>query len=255
MLAKLARVLGIRRRVVVDGVRYTERGPSRRGALGRGASGRGAEWEVRFPSGEAMLIHPGVGRVFHDLDPTAALPPHRLLADRVRPGRRVLDAWCGTGAGAGALLRMAGPSGAVVALGGDEESVEYARRRYPAENAAFELGGLEALEGEVEGAFDAVVAARGLLSGSDDAARAGELWRLVAPGGTLLVECPAGAAGVTATVDLIASVTGERPERIDGTGGEHACVLVTRPEGIDIGPGPDEDEEAEPPDDEWRFTG
>ncbi len=196
LLSKLARVVGVRRRVVVDGVKYTERSPRKVRPEGGGKKLLVARWEVRFPSGEAMLIHPVDGegesasawRIYEDLLPEGSPSPavHRLLGARVRPGMRAFDAACGTGAGAAWLGTQVGPSGGVVAAGADTESVQYAQRRYGAPHIGFEAGGVETLMGEMPGAFDVVVAARGL--GAIDRATAAELWRVVAPGGVLLVE-------------------------------------------------------------------
>lgn len=196
LLSKLARVVGVRRRVLVDGVKYTERSPKKVRPEGGLKKVPVARWEVRFPSGEAMLIHPVGGegeggsawRVYEDLLPEGSPSPsvHRLLGARVRPGMRAFDAACGTGAGAAWLGSQVGPSGGVVATGGDAESVQYAQRRYGAAHIGFEAGGVETLLGEMPGAFDIVVAARGL--GALDRATAAELWRVVAPGGVLLVE-------------------------------------------------------------------
>ncbi len=196
LLSKLARVVGVRRRVVVDGVKYTERSPKKVRPEGGGKRVLVARWEVRFASGEAMLIHPadgevsacGAWRVYEDLLPEGSPSGsvHRLLGARVRPGMRAFDAACGTGAGAAWLGAQVGPSGGVVAAGTDTESVQYAQRRYGAAHIGFEAGGVETLMGEMPGAFDVVVAGRGV--GAIDRAMAAELWRVVAPGGLLLVE-------------------------------------------------------------------
>ncbi|MEM1185082.1 MAG: methyltransferase domain-containing protein [Planctomycetota bacterium] len=251
LLAKLARVVGVRRRIVVEGVRYTERSPRRPSEN----DALQPTWEVRFPSGEAMLIHPSERRVFPDLDPTALRPTHRLLRGRVRPGMRVLDASCGTGAGADLLADWVGPSGAVVALGQDEQAVEYARRRYPAPFAAFELGGIETLSGEVAGAFHAVVAPRPVIRGvaaerDADQQRLAELWRVVAPSGSLLVELDAPSPNDT-TQDLVTDVCGVPFENAAGPSDPHAALLMTRPGE----PDPEPDFEEGPRPDDWRHTG
>jgi SAM-dependent methyltransferase len=184
--AKLARVLGLRQRRVVDGVKYTERVPSRP----HGRKPRPACWEVRFPSGEAMLIHPTEDRVFADLLPGGVTPVHALLGDRITPGVRVLDMGCGTGTGAAWLADRVGPSGGVVAVDADSESIAYARRRFPSAHLGFESGGVETLAGEMPGAFHAAVLPRrgAVLPGYERAIE--ECWRVVEPGGVLVVELP-----------------------------------------------------------------
>ncbi|MEM7756483.1 MAG: methyltransferase domain-containing protein [Planctomycetota bacterium] len=252
VFAKLARVVGVRRRIVVDGVRYTERGTERATERTTGATDR-TIWEVRFPSGEAMLIHPEPGRVYPDLDPAAPRPVHRFLLGRVRPGMRVLDAACGTGAGAGVLADLVGPSGGVVAVCKDAEAVEFARRRYPARHVGFEVGGVETLEGEMEGAFHAVVAPRPVLTTGDPAGRLAELWRVVAPGGTLLVELDGGPSPDDASEALLERVCGVRIDVVSGPADAHAAVIVTRPPATDRPEADHKDEGPRP--DEWRHTG
>ena len=248
-MAKLARVVGVRRRVVVDGARFTERGSRRDATTGE----RVVVWEARFPSAEPMLIHPTAARVYPDLVPGAASPVHRLVRSRVRPGTRVLDAACGTGAGTAILMACVGPSGAVVALGDDEESVEFAQRRYPGEHVAFELGGLDTLRGEVEGAFDAVVAPRPVLSGRDDEATLRELWRVVGPGGILLVELATGPRPSIETEALVAEVCGVPIDVASGPGDGRAALVLTRPQASPVED--DEDDEDPGRGDEWRTRG
>src|SRR5262249_6797600 len=88
----------------------------------------------------------------------------------------------------------------------DEESIAFARRRYPLANVAFEIGGIEDLSGETDGAFDAAVAVDSFGSlapsgqSSPDHADAGkpdrrltvmsELWRIVGTPGWLYLAEP-----------------------------------------------------------------
>ncbi|GIK17897.1 MAG: methyltransferase domain-containing protein [Leptolyngbya sp. PLA2] len=187
LLAALARLLPRRPGVVIDGVRYVER--FRPGALRIGRA-RVREYDVRFPDGDRARIRCTPRRQYADLVGDWPLIPYRVAATRIRPGMRILDARCGTGCGAALLAEAVGPSGAVVALETDGESIRYARRRYPAPVIAFELDDHASLHGELDGAFDAVVAVGALRAGADHAADAAELWRVVAPGGWLLLVAP-----------------------------------------------------------------
>lgn len=183
-------MLGLRRSFVVDGVRYTERStePLRRSLSRKGGGLK--EYDAVFADGLKLRLHCTPARVYADLSGAALLPLYELVEDLLRPGMRVLELGCGTGYGAAWLLERVGPSGAVVALDRDRESVKYSQRRYPAANAAFEQGGIETLNGELGGGFDAVLALRGLESQPALDATLRELWRVVAPGGWLLIAEP-----------------------------------------------------------------
>jgi protein-L-isoaspartate O-methyltransferase len=185
LFERLWHVLGVRRTVVVGRVRYLEREqlPLRRALSARGPGHK--EYSVRFEDGSRMRIRCTGERVYADLMIEPRLEIYVLAMGRIRPGDRVLEVGCGTGAGAEQLARAVGPSGAVVALERDRESIRFARRRYGAPHLAFEIGGVEALTGELDGAFDVCVV--GLDTGTATAADIAEVWRCVAPGGALLV--------------------------------------------------------------------
>jgi len=179
-LRRLARRPG---ELVVDGVRYEpltveriERALARRGSK---------DYAVTFPGGRRMRIHCTRRRGYADLGSARGLDVLARIEDRIRPGDRLLLIPSGTGALCPRLSHLVGPSGALVALDDDRESVGYARLRYPLTNVSFEIGGIEALAGELDHAFDAVLA----FDPVDDPDRAeylaGELWRLVVPGGFL----------------------------------------------------------------------
>jgi hypothetical protein len=74
-----------------------------------------------------------------------------------------------------------------VSLDRDADSVAYAQQRYRLGNVSHEVGGIEGLNGETEGAFNAVVAVDPLGQGDDAGAVLSELWRVVAPAGWLLI--------------------------------------------------------------------
>lgn len=161
----LLRLIGVPQRVrlgrvrVVDGVRYKER--RSRGALGMGGTD-GREYDVRFPDadrrGRPMRIRCTATRIFDDLTPDPRAELVRSLEGVVRPGDRVLLLGCGTGAAARHLAYLVGPSGGVVALDRDGESIRFARQRYAADQLGFELGWIDTLSGELDDAFDAAVA-------------------------------------------------------------------------------------------------
>lgn len=148
-LEAVGRVLGVRREIVVEGVRYqarpTESDDGRR------------EHAVRFPNAPPMTITPTASRVYADLTPCPQLALARRLGALVRPGSRLLWLRCGTGAGAAEAARLVGPSGGVVAVDPDRESIRYARRRYRPGNIGFEHARESPLSGEFDGSFDAAV--------------------------------------------------------------------------------------------------
>jgi len=183
-------LLGLRRRFEVGGVRYTERTSE---PLHRAISRRGAgrkEFEAQFSDGTTQRIRCTPTRVYADITGPELLPCYVLAEPLLRPGMRVLDAGTGTGYGAAWLVEQVGPSGAVVALSRDRESIRYAQSRYRSGNVAFEVGWTDALTGEIDGAFDGVIACAALNAGDDAAAVVAEWWRLVAPNGWMLVVAP-----------------------------------------------------------------
>jgi SAM-dependent methyltransferase len=183
---RVGRALGIRRSFAIDGVRYREvtTEPLRSALSRRGAGFK--DFEVRFRSGDRMQIRCTRDRVFADLAPSPTLPVLLRIERLLRPGMRALVTPCGSGFSAAMVAGRVSPSGAVVALDPDDLSVEYARLRYPIQNVSFECGGTADLRGETDGAFDTVIVVDGAGTRPDDATIA-EYWRLVAPGGWLLV--------------------------------------------------------------------
>ncbi len=179
----LRHLLGMRNSLVVEQVRYTERDatPLAR-ALATGETGS-KDYLVRFPDGAGMRIRCQHARVYADLMPDPRLPAYEALARVIRPGMRVLELGAGTGAGSAALARAVGPSGGVVSLERDGESVRFARRRYPVPHLAAERGGVESLRGELDGAFDTIVSPISQL----DRPTLAELCRCLAGGGCLAI--------------------------------------------------------------------
>ena len=188
---RLRAILGLQRAQTVDGVRYTETSSeSLRRALSRRGSGS-KEYIAEFRDGHRMLIQCTHTRIYADVMEPRLLPCYEMLLPYLRPGMRVLDMGCGTGYGSAWLLDAVGPSGAVVAVDRDAQSIQYAQRRYPAPNVAFEIGWSNALSGEIDGAFDLVVSLDALKPSDDANAVIREMWRVLAPGGSMLVVTPA----------------------------------------------------------------
>jgi SAM-dependent methyltransferase len=180
-------LLGIRRSFTIEGVKYKELSAE---PLWRALSRRGSgqkEYAVSFAGGRKMRIVVTPTRAYADLTGPVLLDEYRLAEAFIRPGMRVAALRSGTGYAGAWLSAMVGPSGSVVALDDDAEAIRYARRRYRLENVAFEVGGHEALAGEIDGAFDAVVAVRALRTDDDAAAITAELWRALSPGGGLMM--------------------------------------------------------------------
>lgn len=235
------RALGLPPTIVVSGVHYRERG---RESLRRALSSRGSgvkEYDVEFPDGKRTRIRCTPDRLYADLSGPLLYPAYLACDPLIRPGMRLLDASCATGYGAAWLAERVGPSGAIVALDRDLESIRYARLRYPLGNVSFEPGGIESVMGEADGAFAGVFACGVPLRGQDAARVVSEWWRLIAPGGWLLVvaplstETPLGLGAIDAR-DLLAraivgSPIGEESKETRTIPGlsTHAAWLVRKP--------------------------
>ncbi len=190
------RVLGLRQSFTVGGVRYREvTTEPLRSALSRKGSGA-KEYDATFGDGATMRIRCTAERVYPDVGapPTGWFRWAARACERagplVRPGSRVLVIPGGTGAIGAWLGGRAGPSGAVVALDPDAESIRYAQKRYGAPNVAFECAGISALAGETDGSFGAVLALGATALSPTEAGVPRSLWRLVGPGGWMLIGAP-----------------------------------------------------------------
>lgn len=159
--------LGVRRVVSAEGVLYRERDASCAKAALRGL-GRGEKsFDAVFEGQPAMRIRLTPRRVYHDLAPDPLVETLRRIAPLLPPAARAAFGGCGTGAAAAWLADHVGPSGAVLGMDRDGESVRFARRRYARANLGFEVCGPETLAQETDHAFDLVVVTDRWLAGID----------------------------------------------------------------------------------------
>ena len=196
-LKRFARYIGLYKRTITmpDGVRYRERsGVSIRRALSEHGSGV-KEYDVRFPwvdseGRRGLRIRYTASRLFGDVghDPRTVLYSQAL--GLITPGLRVLELGCGTGSGSAILTEAVGPSGGLVAIDRDGQAIRFARQRHRSGHCGFENGWIENLQGEIEGAFDAVVVVdplRGINESAEGIFAIVEITRLVRSGGSLVV--------------------------------------------------------------------
>jgi SAM-dependent methyltransferase len=196
----LRHLFGLKHTFTVDDVRYRERSSEPlRHALSKRGPGR-KDYDVRFPSGQAMRISATAQREYADLVSPGLMPLYERAGEALTPGLRVLVLSGGTGYAGHWVAQRVGPSGAVVSLEEDEESVAYARRRYPVSNVAFETGDHRSLSGEVDGAFDAVLAIGTPPAGRRE--RLAEAWRLVGPHGWLYTAAASARGGPPEPAEL-----------------------------------------------------
>ena len=93
------------------------------------------------------------------------------------------------GGGTALLAQSVGPSGGVIAVDRDGESIRFARQRHRSDHCAFELGWVESVEGEIDGSFEAIVCVDLLreVSNTPEGARViVEVGRVTRPGGILV---------------------------------------------------------------------
>ena len=129
-------------------------------------------------------------------------------AAAIRPGHRVLDVACGTGALTREIAARVAPGGSVVGLDPNAGMLEMARRRGT---------GIEWREGAAEalpfdgGSFDAVVSQFGLMFFRDRCGAIREMARVLRPGGRLAVavwDSIARSPGYAALADLLLELFG-----------------------------------------------
>lgn len=136
---------------------------------------------------------------------------------RLRPGDRVLDACCGTGASALPAGHAVGPTGSVLGLDIAEPALELARTKASAQGLStveFRTADV-ARTGLPDASYDAVVCVFGIFFLPDMAGGVAELWRLVRPGGTLALTIWGPEWMEPATSAFWAAVQAERPDLTD----------------------------------------
>jgi ubiquinone/menaquinone biosynthesis C-methylase UbiE len=108
---------------------------------------------------------------------------------RIRPGARVLDVCCGSGASAIPAAEKVGPGGFVLGIDLAENLLELARAKAKErgiENVEFRVGDM--LDLDLPGSeFDTVVCVFGIFFVPDMPRAVRELWRQVRPGGQLAI--------------------------------------------------------------------
>ena len=107
----------------------------------------------------------------------------------LRPGTRVLDVGCGTGASALPAAARVGPTGTVIGIDLADRLLEIARQKAASRNlgnAEFHFGDMEQL-GYPDRHFDAVICVFAVFFVPDMAKQLRELWRMLGPDGQLAI--------------------------------------------------------------------
>jgi SAM-dependent methyltransferase len=146
----------------------------------------------------------------------------------LRPGERVLDACCGTGASALPAAHEVGPDGHVLGIDLSEPALALARdkaHRQGLSNVEFRVADVEQTRLPSE-SFDSVVCVFGIFFLPDMVAGIRELWRLVRPRGQLAITIWGPRLFEPGTGEFWAAVGAERPDLV---GGFHPWTRVTDP--------------------------
>ena len=107
----------------------------------------------------------------------------------LRPGTRVLDVGCGTGASALPAAARVGPTGTVIGIDLADRLLEIARQKAASRNlgnAEFHFSDMERL-GYPDGHFNAVICVFAIFFVPDMAKQLRELWRMLGPDGQLAI--------------------------------------------------------------------
>lgn len=107
----------------------------------------------------------------------------------IRPGDRILDVGCGTGASALPAASAAGPTGRVAGIDVADRLLEIARakaERLALTNVDFALADMTDMDVPDEN-YDAVISVFSIFFVEDMEGLVGKLWQLLAPGGRLAV--------------------------------------------------------------------
>src|SRR5207248_3148605 len=122
--------------------------------------------------------------------PRFFLPWAHELVDRLdpRPGERILDVACGTGAATRLLAERVGPTGQVVGLDVNAGMLAAARAAVTNPVVEWHEANAQALP-FADGAFDAILCQLGLQFFPDRPLALREMRRVLAPGGRLALAC------------------------------------------------------------------
>lgn len=158
-------------------------------------------------SPDAMGLTPEAARAYErEFVPAifAQWPPVLLAAARIGAGDHVLEVGCGTGVLARRLRAQVGPSGRVVGLDLSDSMLSVARERCP--EVELRQGDAMALPFP-DASFDAALGAFMLMFVPDPELAVRELWRVLRPGGRLVVSVWEGLAQNPAYATLAAIAT------------------------------------------------
>jgi ubiquinone/menaquinone biosynthesis C-methylase UbiE len=135
---------------------------------------------------------------------------------RVGPGDRVLDVACGSGASALPAAEQVGPSGQVLGVDVSERLLALARAKADQaglDNVEFRVGDMRDLELPAA-SFDAVLLVFGVFFVPDMEALTRQLWRVVKPGGRLVITVWARGLMEPAYSAFFEALGAERPDLV-----------------------------------------